>query len=205
MNKINIVIIGAGGHTRSTLNLIDNEVYNILGIYDNSFNPNINEKILGVPVLGSQEEIPVKTSVVLSIGDNRKRKELYEKFEKSLNNKNFIHKTAFMEDHSSIGRSNQIFANSYINSNSIIGNNNILNTGSIIEHESKLGNHNHISVGAVICGRVTIGDECVIGAGSVVIDNIKICNNVIVGANSLVIKDITQPGVYVGNPVTKIR
>jgi len=63
----------------------------------------------------------------------------------------------------------------------------------------------HISVGAIICGRVIIGDECFIGAGSVVKDNVKICNNVTVGANSLVIKDITQPGVYIGNPVKRLR
>ena len=205
MNKLNIVILGAGGHTRSTLNLIDREFYHIIGIFDESFNPNLKEEISGVPVIGTQEEIPIKTNIILSVGDIRKRKKLYTKYENRLIYKNLIHKTVYIEESSSLGGCNQIFANSYINSNTIIGNNNILNSACIIEHESKLGSHNHISVGSIICGRVTIGDECFIGAGSVIKDGVKICNQVTIGANSLVIKDITQPGVYVGNPVTKIR
>jgi UDP-N-acetylbacillosamine N-acetyltransferase len=205
MNKLNTVILGAGGHTRSILNIIDRNFYNILGIYDNSYNSNDEAQILGVPLIGNLKDINDKDNIIISLGDNRKRKELFLRFKNRINLKNIIHKTAYIENSSFIGQSNQIFANSYINSNSVIGNNNILNSGCIIEHESKLGCHNHISVGAIICGRVIIGDECFIGAGSVVKDNVKICNNVTVGANSLVIKDITQPGVYIGNPVKRLR
>ena len=49
------------------------------------------------------------------------------------------------------------------------------------------------------------GDNVVIGAGSVVIGPIDICDNVVIGAMSLVNKSITEPGVYVGLPVHKVR
>lgn len=49
------------------------------------------------------------------------------------------------------------------------------------------------------------GDNVVIGVGTIVVGPIKICDNVMVGAGSLVLKDITEPGVYVGNPLRKVK
>jgi serine acetyltransferase len=45
----------------------------------------------------------------------------------------------------------------------------------------------------------------VIGANSVVIGPVDICDNVVVGAMSLVNRSITEPGVYVGVPVRKVK
>jgi len=50
-----------------------------------------------------------------------------------------------------------------------------------------------------------LGDNVVIGAGSVVIGPIDICDNVTIGAMSLVNKPISEPGVYVGVPVRRVR
>jgi serine acetyltransferase len=49
------------------------------------------------------------------------------------------------------------------------------------------------------------GDNVVIGANSVVIGPVDICDNVVVGAMSLVNRSITEPGVYVGVPVRKVK
>jgi len=48
------------------------------------------------------------------------------------------------------------------------------------------------------------GDNVVIGVGSIVLGPISICDNVMIGAGSFVNKSITEPGVYVGNPLRKI-
>jgi serine acetyltransferase len=50
-----------------------------------------------------------------------------------------------------------------------------------------------------------LGDNVVIGANSVIVGPVDICDNVIIGALSLVNKSITEPGVYVGIPVQKLR
>ena len=34
---------------------------------------------------------------------------------------------------------------------------------------------------------------------------VNICDNVVIGAGAVVTKNITEPGVYVGNPAKKIR
>jgi acetyltransferase-like isoleucine patch superfamily enzyme len=50
----------------------------------------------------------------------------------------------------------------------------------------------------------TIGDHVSIGSNATVLP-VKICNNVVIGAGAVVTKDISVPGIYVGNPARLIR
>jgi len=201
---INVSIIGAGGHTRSLINLLELNNYNINGIYDDSFDE-LNEEIINnYKVIGRIVDIKQTQNIIISVGDCRQKYLLYNTFSNQVLKKNLLHPFSIIEKRVCIGQSNQIFSNVYINANSIIGNNNIINTGSIIEHETKIEDHNHISVGSILCGRVSVGSQCFIGAGAVIIDKINICDNVVIGANSVVINNITQSGSYAGNPAVKI-
>ena len=59
--------------------------------------------------------------------------------------------------------------------------------------------------GDVTQWRETNLDENVsIGTNATILP-VKICSNVVVGAGSVVTRDITEPGVYAGNPAKKIR
>ncbi len=49
-----------------------------------------------------------------------------------------------------------------------------------------------------------IGDRVSIGSNATILP-VEICNNVVIGAGSVVTKNITQPGVYAGNPAKKIK
>lgn len=49
-----------------------------------------------------------------------------------------------------------------------------------------------------------IGNQVSIGTGATILP-VTICDNVVVGAGSVVTKDITEPGIYAGNPARKIR
>ena len=49
-----------------------------------------------------------------------------------------------------------------------------------------------------------IGDNVSIGS-NVTLLPVNICNNVVIGAGAVVTKDITQPGIYIGNPARKIK
>jgi len=53
-------------------------------------------------------------------------------------------------------------------------------------------------------GTCEIGDHVSIGTGSTILP-VKICSNVVIGAGSVVTKDISEPGVYAGNPARKMR
>ena len=49
-----------------------------------------------------------------------------------------------------------------------------------------------------------IGRKVSIGTNATILP-VTICDNVVIGAGSVVTKDITQPGVYAGNPVRLLR
>jgi sugar O-acyltransferase (sialic acid O-acetyltransferase NeuD family) len=200
-----LTILGAGGHTRSLIPLIEENGYKVLDIYDDSFIAKTNEFINGIAIKGKLNDLNYKNPVVLSFGDGQKRKNLAYSLDKFLLKDNIVHNSAIICSNVIIGNMNQVFAGAIINSNVKIGINNIINTGAIIEHEVVIGDYNHISVGSIIAGRVKIGNNCFIGAGAVIIDKLKITNNVIIGANSVVIRDIIEPGTYVGNPAKKIK
>ncbi len=49
-----------------------------------------------------------------------------------------------------------------------------------------------------------IGSHVSIGTNVTVLP-VRICDHVVVGAGSVVTKDITEPGIYAGNPARKLR
>ncbi len=49
-----------------------------------------------------------------------------------------------------------------------------------------------------------IGNNVSIGSNATILP-VQICSNVVIGAGSVVTKDITQSGIYAGNPAKKLR
>lgn len=50
----------------------------------------------------------------------------------------------------------------------------------------------------------TIGDRVSIGTNATVLP-VRICDDVVVGAGAVVTKDLTEPGIYAGNPARLLR
>ena len=50
----------------------------------------------------------------------------------------------------------------------------------------------------------SIGNNVSIGSNATILP-VNICANVVIGAGSVITSDITEPGVYVGNPAKKIK
>jgi acetyltransferase-like isoleucine patch superfamily enzyme len=49
-----------------------------------------------------------------------------------------------------------------------------------------------------------IGNNVSLGSNATILP-VEICDNVVVGAGSVVTKNITESGIYAGNPARKIR
>jgi acetyltransferase-like isoleucine patch superfamily enzyme len=49
-----------------------------------------------------------------------------------------------------------------------------------------------------------IGNDVSIGSNATILP-VQVCDNVVIGAGAVVTKNITEPGVYVGNPARKIK
>lgn len=49
-----------------------------------------------------------------------------------------------------------------------------------------------------------ISDRVSIGSNATILP-VSICSNVVIGAGAVVTRDITEPGIYAGNPARKVR
>lgn len=49
-----------------------------------------------------------------------------------------------------------------------------------------------------------IGDRVSIGSNATILP-VSVCDHVVIGAGSVVTKDISEPGIYCGNPARKLR
>tara|TARA_B110000503_G_C7163915_1_gene421039 strand:+ start:1728 stop:2333 length:606 start_codon:yes stop_codon:yes gene_type:complete len=192
-----VAIVGAGGHTRTLINILELVAIPIKGVYDEVIRSK-GEQILGYSVL-PLAELPESTTVIISKGDVEGKLKYSNLYAGRILKENLIHPKANIES-SQLGIANQISSNSYITPTAKVGSHNVIYSGTMVEHESIIGNHNIITVSVSICGRSKIGNNCFIGAGAVVLPNISICDNVIIGAGAVVTKDIVSPGTYVGIP-----
>ena len=199
-----IAIIGAGGHTRSLLNILSILGFKIEGIYDNSFKVDQNELIEGIPLKGLIDDIPSALFKIISKGSCNDRAELFAKYKSKVLKNNIVHPSALIETRD-IGIANQVSAMTYISNTACIGNNNIIYSNTSIEHEVKIGDHNVITMNVALCGRVKLGSRVFVGAGASILPSVEVCDDVTIGAGAVVTKNIIESGTYIGIPAKKVK
>lgn len=147
------------------------------------------------------EGIRVDIGTVIAIGDTEVRKRMVARFVQL----DFQLLDAGKSYGNNRARSGTIICPGTILTDNIqIGAHCLVNLNCTIGHDCVIGDFVTFSPGANISGNVTIGNGCYIGSNAVIRDKIRICDNVVIGVGGVVVKDITEPGIYVGNPVKKI-
>ncbi|XDD45082.1 acetyltransferase [Leptospira sp. WS39.C2] len=199
-----LLLIGAGGHTKSCIEIIEAENrFQILGLIGSDIEK--GKEVLGYKVIGSDEDlVSLKSSatyVLITIGQIKSFEPRKRTFE-LLKNMGYqlatiISPLARVSRSAQIGEGSIVFHNCIINSEVIVGHNCIINTGAILEHEVKVGDHSHISTGSILNGGVVVGNNSFIGSGTVVRENVNIGSNVIVGMSSKVLKNVSDHQVYI--------
>ncbi len=194
-------LYGASGHAKVIIDILTNREIDIQGVFDDDIN---KEKIFDYTVQPVPEEVEaLDGSFIISIGDNKIRKSLSDKY--SLRFGLAIHSSSILSDSVSIGNGTVIMASAVVNSSTVIGKHVIINTSASIDHDCVIGDYVHISPSACLCGDVKIGDGAHIGAGAVILPRVKIGCWSIIGAGSVVLRDIPDFSVAVGNPARIIR
>ena len=194
----NIILIGAGGHCKSCIDVIEKEnKYKILCIID-KINKNrklFNYKIFSENLLKKKKNLFAFVAVG-QIKNYRIREKLFKKL-LSLNFKipSIISPFSYVSSKASIGSGTIIMHGAIINADVQIGKNCIINTNSVIEHGVKIKDHTHISTGVIINGETIIGSKVFIGSGSVVTNNIKVDDCCIIGLGSNVKKNLKKNSI----------
>jgi sugar O-acyltransferase (sialic acid O-acetyltransferase NeuD family) len=196
--KTKIALIGAGGHAKVVIEIIEEMGEGIEMINDKN------------PALSTLNEYKVTTdmplqdsSVIICVGSNKIRKRIVA----GLTNifATAIHPKANLSKRCNIDAGSVIMAGVTINSNTVIGKHCIINTNASVDHDCVIGDFVHIAPGSAIAGGVTIGEGTQVGVGSSIIPGISIGKWVTIGAGTVVLDDIPDYAVVVGVPGNIIK
>lgn len=209
----NIIIIGASGHAKVIVDIIERQgLYRIKGFLD-TYRPK-GEKLFDYPILGTEydlNDIVVKYEVYgcfIAIGDNYTRKIMAKKIS-ALNPRikfiNAVHPKAIIGKNVKLGHGIAIMPGTVINSDSKIGDFCILNTNSSLGHDGTMKDYSSLASGVRTGGNLMLNKCSAISIGATVIENIVIGKNTVIGAGALVNKNIPDFVVAFGIPARIIR
>lgn len=212
-DKGRVIVIGAGGHARSVIDIIlQNREYDIVGCVDSVY-PSVKELpgIRGIPIIGNDDNLEelynsgIK-NIIIAIGDNYLRAKLYKKvIDIGFNPVTVISRNAVISPRAVIGKGTCVMPGVVINVNCSIGEDCIVNTNSSLDHDCLIGNHCHIAPGVAVSGTVILGEYVQIGTGASVIDKLTIGSGAFVGAGAVVVKDIPKRVLAYGVPARVVK
>jgi len=195
--KEKIILIGGGGHCRSSIDVIEQgNKFHIAGIVDTK--PKIGQTVLGYKIIACDDDLHNLAKeykyFLITVGQIKKpdiRIRLFEKIKTyGIKVPIIISPLAYVSRHASIDEGSIIMHHSLVNAGARIGKNNIINTKSLIEHDAVIGDHCHISTGALINGGVRVDDGVFVGSNVVIREYIKIGEKSVIGANTSIFYDV---------------
>ena len=187
MKRSELIVIGAGGHSRSCIDTIEQEgKYKIGGLV--GLSQEVGSSQFGYEVLATDSELDELAKqfqfafVALGqIHSPEPRIRLYEKLiAAGFVLPPIIAPSAYVSPHAKVGAGTIVMHGAILNAGVVVGNNCIINTRALLEHDSQVSDHCHISTGAILNGDTSVGIGSFIGSAAVIKEGVS------VGAGSLV-------------------
>lgn len=197
-----IILVGAGGHARSCIDVIElSGQFKIAGLVDKSANK--GQENLGYPILGTDDDLlslrQKYNYALITVGQIKSpatRVKLFQLLQKiGYTLPVIVSPSAYVSKHAQIAEGAIVMHHAIVNANTRIGNNCIINNKTLIEHDAVIGDHCHIATGAIVNGEVNVGKGSFIGSGAVTKQCISIGNNCVIGAGVIVKRDIDSDQV----------
>jgi sugar O-acyltransferase (sialic acid O-acetyltransferase NeuD family) len=188
MTKPSLILIGAGGHARSCIDVIEQQsnfqVAGLVGLPEQMHN-----EYLGYPVIGNDSDLPklAKTYeyALISVGQiltAEHRMRLYQQaMQAGFKLPIIISPTAHVSCHATLGAGTIVMHGAIVNAGASVGCNCIINSQALLEHDVSVDNHCHIATGAILNGDVTVGASSFIGSGCVIKQGVQIGKGSLVG------------------------
>ena len=188
MTKPALILVGAGGHARSCIDVIEQQgLFKIAGLIGL---PNeVNELHLGYSVFSTDFELPDLSKhyklAFIAIGQIRSP-DIRVRFHSQLLELGFLLPTvvspkAYVSSHAKIGEGSIVMHGAVINAGAVVGDNCIINSRALIEHDAIVEANCHISTGAIINGNTRVGAGSFVGSGSVIREGISLGEGCMVG------------------------
>lgn len=199
MSRPGILLVGAGGHARSCIDVIEQEgQFAIAGLV--GMPGEVGGNILGYPVLGTDEDLPTLRRTCLhalvTVGQIKTpamRIRLFDMLEQSgFTMPAIISPRAYVSPHAHLGGGSIVMHGAIVNAGAAVGRNCILNSQSLVEHDVVIRDHCHISTAARINGGVCIGAGTFIGSGVSVREGVSIGDRCLIGMGQSVLADCKE-------------
>ena len=192
-----IILIGAGGHAESCIDLLNEQ--NKFKLKEIIGKKNEIKKILlkkyKIKFCDESLKDLAKTYNYALIGvgqikDYKVRLKIFNNLKKlNFNLPSICSRHALVSKYSKIGEGSVVMHGAIIGPNVIIGKNCIINSNSIIEHGSRISDNVHVATSVTINSGVVIGSGSFVGSGSVIKQTINIRMNSFVKMGSIIIHD----------------
>lgn len=208
MSSKNLVLIGAGGHARACIDVLDDcGGWRILGLV--GLPEELTEQHLGHSVIGTDQGLDELREacrhVLITVGQiesPQARERLYHRVvELGFELPTIVARDACVSRSATIGKGTIVMHGAIINAGAVIGHNCIVNTRALIEHDSVVEDHCHVSTGAILNGGVHVGAGTFIGSGSTVKQGVRIGRRSLVGMGVSVRHDQPDHARYVGSDI----
>lgn len=197
MKQHPILLLGAGGHAMSCIDVIEQEgrfsIAGLLGLHSER-----GGIVLGYPVLAAEpgEWRDLAAHAVVTVGQIRSprlRKRLFDDLRQAgLEAPSIVSPYATVSRHADIGAGTMVMHSAIVNAGAVVGENCIINSRALVEHGARIGDHSHVATGAVVNGDVQVGPGSFIGSGAVIREGVVLGAGVIVGMGALVRADLAD-------------
>jgi sugar O-acyltransferase (sialic acid O-acetyltransferase NeuD family) len=209
-----VVIIGAGGHGREALDVVDalnrqRRRYEPLGfVVEEGFGA-AGAMVNELPILGGFDWLGAHAAEVVTVcavGAPEVRLRLAEKARAAgARFCTLVHPSVSRTRHVTLGEGVVIAAGAALTNRIQIGHHVHVNLHCSISHDCVIGDYAYLAPGARATGRVTLGEGCYVGAGAIIADGRKVGAWSTVGAGAVVIDDVPVNATVVGVPARVIK
>lgn len=203
MNSCELIMIGAGGHAKSCIEVIESVgEYSVAQIVGKT--SEVGSTVLGHTISYTDEDLPSLRKkykfAFIGIGQIQNADPRINMFralsELGFKFPSFVAKSASVSRSARIGEGSIIMNGAILNTDCLVGKNVIVNSGSLIEHDVHIGDNSHISTSVTLNGGVRIGQGTFLGSGTLVSNGINIGENSFVGIGSVIAKSLPSNSKY---------
>lgn len=210
---VDVLVIGAGGFGRETLDVIAavnsaaaGVQFTVLGVVDSSPRQADLQRLKdrGVSYLGTETDWLARgraTPYIIAIGNPGVRAEVAKRWRESPAAPiSVVHPTAQIGSLTTLGPGSVICGGAQISTNVTLGSHVHVNPNATVGHDSLLDDFASINPGAIVSGEVHVCARVLVGAGATVLQGRRLGEGCTVGAAACVTKDVTAGQVVTGVP-----
>ena len=206
-----LVIIGAGGHGRELLDIVEavnavSPTFEFLGFLDDGPGPWERVERRGATVLGPVgrlTDLDAQYSIGIGSPEDRCRIDGFAT-ESDCQGATLVHPQATITSDVRAALGLVMAAGSRITTNVTVGRHVHLNLNATLSHDCEVGSYSVLNPGAHVSGDVVLGESVVVGSGAVVREGRKVGDRTVIGAGAVVITNLPADSTAVGVPAKVI-